>query len=139
MTNLEIKKAYQSIYPNLESHYTILMSEKFLLPTYQEVVGAVKRHSVKGMKYVPNIADCEKFAWYLVWGIQKERSDQAEISKMTWALGWITGFRIDLLGQESHTMVTAMTSDKGIIIIDPMTDAIMEPDIQTFNALLLVA
>ena len=138
MINIEIKKTYQKTYPDLESHYTILMSEKFLLPTHQEVVNAVKRHSVKDMKYVSNIADCEKFAWYLVWGIQKERSEQAEMFKVTWALGWITGFRIDLLGQESHTMVTAMTSDNGIIIIDPMTDAIMEPDIQTFSALLLV-
>ena len=133
----EIKIAYQDIYPDLENHYTILMSEKFQLPTYQEVVDAVKQHSVKSMKYVSNIADCEKFAWYLVWGIQKERSENPT-EKLTWAIGWATGYRIDFIGQESHTMVTATTSDNGIIIIDPMTDAISKPDPETFNILLLV-
>ena len=137
MNNKQIKRVYQDTYPKLESHYTILMSERFLLPTYQEVTDAVKRHSVKDMKYVSNIADCEKFAWYLVWGIQKERSVNPQ-EKITWSVGWATGLRIDLMGSEPHTMATAITSDRGIVIIDPRTDVISNPDPETFNIILLV-
>jgi len=62
MNNKQIKKAYQDIYPELESHYTILMSQKFFLPTVLELTEAIKKHSVKDMKYRDNITDCEKFA-----------------------------------------------------------------------------
>jgi len=136
-TAKEIKPEYHKIYTDLEPHYCILMSQKFFLPTVSDLAEAIKKHSVKDMKYRDNIADCEKFAWYLVWGIQKERSE-SPAEKTTWSIGWATGFRINFIGQESHTMVTAMTSDQGIVIIDPMTDTISKPDPETFNILLLV-
>jgi len=142
VNNDQLRKSYQSIYHKLANHYGILMSESFLQPTVDEVIEAIKRHSVKDMPYISNISDCEKFAWYLVNGIQKERSLKAEslpeTERKTWALGWITGMRKDLLGSESHTMATAMTSDEGIIIIDPMSDNILKPDHETFDALLMV-
>ena len=137
MNNKQIKKAYQDIYPELESHYTILMSQKFFLPTVLELTEAIKKHSVKDMKYRDNITDCEKFAWYLIWGIQKERSENLT-KKITWSVGWATGLRMDFMGSEPHTMATAITSDHDIVIIDPRTDAISKPDPETFNILLLV-
>jgi len=133
-----IRQEYQKIYNNLENHYGILMSPEFSLPSESELIDAIKRHSVKDMQYRDNIADCEKFAWYLVWGIQMERSFDPFNDGRTWAVGWINGIRGDILNRTSHTMCTAMTSDKGIVIIDPMSDNISKPDPSYFDAYLFV-
>lgn len=134
----DIKKAYRDIYKNLESHYAILMSPEFSLPSKDELIDAVVRHSVKDIIYRDNISDCEKLAWYLIWGIHKERSLDMSNDGRTWALGWLTGIQIDLMGETPHTLPTAYTADEEVVIINPKNDAILEPDVQSFNAFLKV-
>jgi len=134
----EIREAYRKIYKNLEPHYRMPMSPEFLLPSTAELIDAIQRHSVKGMQYRDNIADCEKFAWFLVWGIQKERADDQFNEGITWAVGWASGVQIDLMGSTSHTMATAVTSDRGVVIINPRNDAVLAPNPDEFDVYLFV-
>jgi len=138
----EISKIYRAEYSKLEKHYAILMSEVFIIPTLDEFTSAIEKHSVVNIKYISNISDCEKLAWYLVNGIQRERSENAifflEDERATWSIGWATGLITDLFGTKSHTLVTALTSDFNIVFVDPTNNRIQKYNEEDFNLLLLV-
>ena len=138
----EISEIYRKVYPKLENHYVILLSEVFILPTLKEFTDAVERHSVIDIEYVSNITDCEKLAWYLVNGIQRERSEKAtsfpEGERITWSVGWTTGIIQDFIQTQSHTLVTALTSDSGIVLLDPLNNKTRKVDEEDFSMILLV-
>lgn len=137
----EIRSIYQGVYKELDDNMAVLTSEEFWLPTHNEVVEAINRHSVVSLHHIKNISDCEKHAWYLHSAIQRERSEKAfyipEVERYTWSFGWCIGMLNDAFGSGSHTMCTAVTSDAGVIIIESESNAIEAPDVDRFNILFL--
>ena len=140
-TYKEIGLLYRAVYKELDNNRSVLTSEEFWCPTLNEVTEAISKHSVVSLPHIKNISDCEKHAWYLQAGIQRERSDKALsipiIERYTWSFGWCIGMRTGIFGTQSHTMCTALTSDVGIIIIESESNVIEEPDVNKFNILFI--
>ena len=95
-----------------------------------------------GIKHIKNVADCEKRAWFLHSAIQRERAEKAEQlpenERYTWAFGWTLGIRHGVFGSQSHSMNIAVTSDEGIIIIEPLTNVIEKVDLKKYSVFAVV-
>jgi len=140
ITRDEIAKIYLAVYPDLENYYAIITSTELIIPKFdEELWPKIKEFSVAGIPHIKNIRDCEKRVWK-VWGnIQWDRGMRAkqlpEEERKTWTIGWLFGFKMPF--ETEHSIITTY-SDKGIINIDPLTDSIEKPDVNKFNAILLV-
>jgi len=136
-TSKDIQQIYRSIYPNMAPHYAIPFSEEFeVFKTFDEAFDLIKNFSVAGIKHIKNKRDCEKRAWKVVGDIQWYLGNLNDDEGLTKTIGWIAGYKMPF--RTEHTIITTYSEDRGVINIDPLKDSIENPDINKFDALLLV-
>ena len=61
-----------------------------------------------------------------------------EAERVTWSVGWTTGIVEDFIQTQSHTLVTALTADSGIVLLDPLNNKTRKVNEENFDMLLLV-
>ena len=130
-------------YPFLTRELIIPSATSYILPTLQEVTEAVKRNSVAHFQARKNVMECEKFSLFLRAAILRERDTNwkslPEDERHSWFLGEAYGFKRDKFSKgTSHKKDLVITSDAGIIEIEPQTDVIRPADEKKFSVFIFI-
>ena len=94
------------------------------MPELREVI---KECSVKGMKFLSDVWDCDNSALRLHSNVQKYQYDLLQLTTMikkhySWAFGEAMG--IKFRGEKVNHAVNICVTDKGIFLIEPQSNQI---------------
>ena len=138
----DIREILLKPYPELIYERTLLTSTEYFLPELRDVEEVIERNSVIGIERCKHLTECEKFAWYLSSAIHRERSENknniSEDKRYTWSLGWCIGLAKSVFQTKSDSMCWVITSDKGLKIISPETNLILDVNAKTYSVFWIV-
>lgn len=80
-------------------------------PTFKELRDFILRDTTSRNKYVLNVYECRHFA--------------SEVDNNAQAAGWRCGFALICYARGQHAVVAFNTTDRGLIFIEPQTDAVI--------------
>lgn len=117
----DITKAIQGVWPKFQS--LIMVDEKYILPSFNDLLGMVSRSKVKNNKYKGESFDCDDFALlFHAYIIEQNIKKDSPL-----AIGQFLGSKVR--GKKIyHAVNIAITSDKGVILIEPQTNEVWQAD-----------
>lgn len=117
-------------WPNLNRHKVWFSDKGYILPTKKELEKAIFESPVSGYQYVPEIEDCDDFALLQHADIIRRRYDDYKAGRIPknkqypWAFGQIWY----VSPQGPHAINVCVSSDKGVLVIEPQNRKIWEPE-----------
>lgn len=109
--------------------WPIITDDVYMRPAYDEVVDFLKTSKTKTLPYVDLLNECEEFALHLLSELRLARLEEIynkglDSSKYpNWAFG-MCGMSMLHGGEANHMINCAITSDKGLCLIDPQVGGI---------------
>jgi len=123
----EIKKEIKKIWPEL--HWTLPTDPEYWTPTLQEIQDFINTQE-NDIPYTKGIYECEEFAIGLMSDLRRWRAkkviNEDKSNHLNWAVGIALTIKSGLSGDQVHYQNIALTSDKGIVLIEPQGNTITE-------------
>jgi len=137
ITDKEIVKQLQTIWPKLEEDKNVWLADSaYWMPDRKWIDELLKASWIDKKKYIQSTWDCDDYALYLmaeahylvaglVWAEEIKKEDA-----LPWAFGECWGyFNVDWNDiVKKHSINICITSDEGILLIEPQDDSIRIPD-----------
>lgn len=130
--NTTIRNEILKYWPYLTKRNDILIADRtYWMPSLSKLESLVYKTYIDGYKYVKEMYDCDDFALSLhafVAQTRYEEAHQRDIPKedwYTWSFGQAWGSRFRGV-DTNHAINICMTSDAGLVLIEPQNDAIWE-------------
>ena len=120
----EIKTKLKDIWPMLI--HALPTDVEYLLPTLTELKVFIDQYDPV-VKRVKNLYECEEYALGFLVDLRRWRAAQiidTEKAQLNWAVGVVLTIKKGLLGDTVHYQNVAVTSDAGVILIEPQTKLI---------------
>ena len=129
-TSQDLSRQLKSIWPSMQ---VILADREYWLPAENKVKKLVWDSYIDQYKYEIESFDCDDYALVLHAFVVQERYRLAKAKKISkdewlpWAFGEAWGTRFDGVDTD-HAINICVTSDKGVILIEPQTDSMWPAD-----------
>lgn len=120
----EIKKEIKKQWPELK--WTLPTDSEYWLPTLRELQEFINNNK-NNIPYTKGIYECEEFSLGLMVDLRRWRAKkklEQELNHLNWAVGIALTIKSGLSGDKVHYQNIALTSDKGIILIEPQSNTI---------------
>jgi hypothetical protein len=119
-----IKNDLQVIWPEL--NYALPTDQYYWLPNLDEVQRFLD-HYDPVVKRIKGIYECEEFSLGLMVDLRRWRAVKGISSDfLNWAVGVVLTIKSGLMGESVHYQNIAVTSDAGVILIEPQTAMIID-------------
>ena len=120
----KIKKKIQSKWPMLI--HALPTDVEYSLPTLAELKVFIDQYDPV-VKRIKGQYECEEYSLGFMVDLRRWRAGQAiEKAQLNWAVGVVLTIKKGLLGDTVHYQNIAITSDEGIILIEPQTAIIID-------------
>ena len=131
ITRDEVFKTLVDYWPKINPHNIKLADGMYVCPSRKEVEKILFESKVDEMIYRANIGDCDKFAVLLYTYVIRKRYEDfnagllPERALYSWAFGEL--WHRDPI-QGPHAINLCITSDSGILFVEPQTDRIWKAE-----------
>lgn len=122
----EIKKEIKKQWPELR--WTLPTDTEYWLPTLQEILDFINNNETD-IPYMKDIYECEEFSLGLMVDLRRYRARKKideNKNHLNWAVGIALTIKSGLMGDMVHYQNIALTSDSGIILIEPQSNSITD-------------
>jgi len=120
----EIKAMLKDVWPMLI--HALPTDIEYLLPTLTELKVFIDQYD-PAVKRIKNLYECEEYSLGFLVDLRRWRAAQIidkEKVHLNWAVGVVLTIKKGLLGDTVHYQNVAVTSDEGVILIEPQTKLI---------------
>jgi len=120
----DLFRQLKSIWPSMQ---VILADREYWLPAESKVHDLVWGSYIEQYRYTVELFDCDDYALTLHAFVVQERYKQMEERKLPkeewfpWAFGEVRGRRFNGV-EANHAINICVTSDKGVLLIEPQND-----------------
>ena len=120
----EIKKLIQKQWPELK--WTLPTDSYYWTPTLAELQEFIENNKTD-IPYTKGVYECEEFSLGLMVDLRRWRArKKLDKSHLNWAVGIALTITSGLMGDKVHYQNIAITSDEGIVLIEPQSNTITD-------------